>query len=65
MTTDTDGIPLEVVSVTLWHSTNGGRTWNRIQISTRSPLAAVWFNPDDIYDDGYGNLYRSTPPDQP
>jgi hypothetical protein len=55
-------IPIEVMSVTLWHSTDEGQTWNRVEVSTTSPLAMVWFNPDETYDDGNGNLYRPIPP---
>lgn len=47
---------------TFWHSRDGGRTWTEMQVHPRSVLAAVTFGPSGIYDDGYGNLYRQTPP---
>jgi hypothetical protein len=57
-------IPIEVMSVTLWHSTDEGQTWDRVEVPTTSPLAMVWFNPDETHDDGNGNLYRPTPPEK-
>lgn len=46
-----------------WRSTNHGRTWTRIEVHPRSPLAQRMPPPGHVYDDGY-NLYRADDPDE-
>lgn len=40
-----------------FRSTDNGRTWEPTQVSERSPLTVIALDPDEIYDDGLGNLY--------
>lgn len=57
------GYPGQPVVRVLWRSTNGGRTWEPVDVLARSPLSGgVSHDPDGWWDDGYGNLYRNAPP---
>lgn len=47
----------------LWHSKDGGRSWEEIEVKDTSLLGFMQFKPGTDYDDGYGNIYRETKPD--
>lgn len=49
-----------------WERSTDGRTWEQIDVSERSPLFLEMtrkYKPGEVYDDGYGNLYRYTEDD--
>jgi hypothetical protein len=48
---------------TLWRSTDGGRTWEQFTPKPRSLLGTMLILPGQPWSDGFGNLYRSDPPE--
>lgn len=47
----------------VWHSHDGGLTWNRTDAREGSIVYHAPIPPGGEWDDGYGNLYRNEHPD--
>jgi hypothetical protein len=43
---------------TVWHSTDGGRTWRQIEV----PAGTIAYNTAGEWDDGCGNRYSDRSP---
>lgn len=50
--------------MTIYHSSDGGKTWKEVEPKPGSIIATMVFDPNRPWSDGFGNLYWDRKPEK-